>query len=271
MTSEPSRKMGALMASGRTADVYAWGDGHILKLFHAWVDPSAVATERGKAQAVHNLGLPTPAVGEIVQYRGHAGLIYDRIDGPSLAERLASRDDDPAALGRLLARLHAWVHAMGAPRDFPRQTDRLAQAISGCSEITEHQRSALLTRLATLPAGDRLCHGDFHPDNVLLTESGPLIIDWPDASRGSPAADVARTSIICLGYAESVVTSMQERILLSQFHESYLTHYLHLKPCVETEYRLWLPVVAAARLAEGIPEERRWLLHQVSLFREGSA
>lgn len=37
---------------------------------------------------------------------------------------------------------------------------------------------------------------DFHPDNVLLAARGPVIIDWPDATRGQPLADVARTSLL---------------------------------------------------------------------------
>ena len=39
--------------------------------------------------------------------------------------------------------------------------------------------------------GDRLLHGDLHPLNVLMTDEGPMVIDWSNASRGAPAFDVA--------------------------------------------------------------------------------
>jgi aminoglycoside phosphotransferase (APT) family kinase protein len=39
--------------------------------------------------------------------------------------------------------------------------------------------------------GDALLHLDLHPENVLLTESGPVVIDWTNAARGPGAADVA--------------------------------------------------------------------------------
>ena len=45
----------------------------------------------------------------------------------------------------------------------------------------------------------RLCHGDLHPSNVILTRDGPVIVDWFDASRGDPVADVARSSLMLLG------------------------------------------------------------------------
>ena len=52
---------------------------------------------------------------------------------------------------------------------------------------------ALLEAIAEMPDGDRLCHGDFHPLNILGDTADPLIIDWPDARRGEPAADVCRS------------------------------------------------------------------------------
>jgi aminoglycoside phosphotransferase (APT) family kinase protein len=45
----------------------------------------------------------------------------------------------------------------------------------------------------------RLCHGDLHPSNVILGSDGPMIVDWFDASRGDPIADVARSSVTLLG------------------------------------------------------------------------
>ncbi len=34
-----------------------------------------------------------------------------------------------------------------------------------------------------LPDGDIFCHGNFHPDNVILTFGHPVLIDWPGAKR----------------------------------------------------------------------------------------
>ena len=48
--------------------------------------------------------------------------------------------------------------------------------------------------LAVMPGGgDRLLHLDLHPLNVIMSPRGPIVIDWPNARRGHPMADVALT------------------------------------------------------------------------------
>src|SRR3546814_7594415 len=67
-----------------------------------------------------------------------------------------------------------------------------------------HTRCALVTGVQTcalpildaLPDGDRLCHGDYHPGNVIETAGGPVVIDWPAVTRGHPDADYARTLLL---------------------------------------------------------------------------
>lgn len=66
--------------------------------------------------------------------------------------------------------------------------------------IAGHARTLaqLHDRLHEIPFEDgRLLHGDFHPDNVLLSSSGPVVIDWANARGGKPAFDVAMTWVIC--------------------------------------------------------------------------
>ena len=48
--------------------------------------------------------------------------------------------------------------------------------------------------------------------------------------------------------------------LVKIFHSLYLSQYFRLRPGGEDEYRRWLPVVAGARLSEGIPELEQWLV-----------
>jgi Ser/Thr protein kinase RdoA (MazF antagonist) len=55
--------------------------------------------------------------------------------------------------------------------------------------LPERIRRRIRERLDELPDEERVCHGDFHPDNVLLGEGGPVIIDWGPASAGHPLAD----------------------------------------------------------------------------------
>ena len=52
---------------------------------------------------------------------------------------------------------------------------------------------------------------DLHPLNVLMGPSGPIVIDWTNASRGDPWVDVAVTWALIV--AGEVPTSRIEAIL----------------------------------------------------------
>ncbi len=70
-----------------------------------------------------------------------------------------------------------------------------------------------------------------------------------------------RTSILALGRAATQPTKFAN-LGIRSMHAVYLRRYFQLRPGGGDEYRLWLPIVAAARLNEGIAELESWLLVQ---------
>ena len=254
----------APLARGRTADVFAWEDGQILKLFHNWFPLHDVEWEQQIARAVHASGVSAPAViGDIVQVEGRNGLVYERIDGQSMLALLPSQPWKIFTFAKRFAALHAQMHAHNFTADVPTQRSKFDHRIRYQAQMPDTLRAALLERLATLPDNGRICHGDFHPANVLVTPTGDSVIDWMDASRGNPLADVARTSIIFLGAVESEqISNPVMKVFVRVFHSAYLKEYFRLRPGGQDEYRRWLPVIAAARLIEGMKELESWLLEQ---------
>lgn len=244
------------IAVGATAEIFAWENGQVLKLFHLRFGREAVEEEARIARLVHASGAPTPAVGDVMEVDGRFGLLYARVDGVSMLRAWLDRPWRIVYFARQLAQLQSALHALAAPPGMPGQKERLADDLRAAPSLPPPLRDELLARLAALPAGDRLCHGDFHPDNVLLTERGPLIIDWVDARSGNPMGDVARTSVLMrLSQPPAGVTlDWKVRLARHWFHRLWLSHYRRLSPCAPTELARWLPVVAAARLSEGVPE-----------------
>ncbi len=131
-------------------------------------------------------------------------------------------------------------------------------------------RQAALKALETLPEDDKLCHGDFHPGNILLTTHGPVIIDWIDASRGCPILDVARSSLL-FGRGRipsSIPGAWLLRILQYRLYLIYRSRYFQLNPDDQTQLERWIPVAAAARLDEHIYfDEDRLLSIAQTIFR----
>jgi uncharacterized protein (TIGR02172 family) len=256
--------LGKPIALGRTAEVYAWEDGQVLKLFHDWMSTQAVEYEAKIAQAVHAAGLPVPAAGEIIEIDSRLGLVYERTEGPPMGQLMAKQPWKLFSFARLLAELHAEMHASDITPEIPSQRQRLEHKIQEAKGLPDSLKKAALSALERMDDGERLCHGDFHPYNVLMTAQGPIIIDWIDATRGNPVADVVRSSVILEGSIASIPTDQHfQRIGLRWFHSTYQRHYFKLRPDGQQQFAAWYPIVAAGRLSEGITEQQDWLIAQV--------
>jgi len=254
--------LGNPIALGRTAEIYAWQEGQILKLFHNRFSLNAIEYEARVGRAVHNLGLPVPAVlGEIIQVNERNGLVYERVDGISLLQLFSSRPWRLVKYARLLAELQAKMHSHPAP-GLPSQRERLTWKIQNARPLSDQLKTQALSALSLLSDGDRLCHGDFHPDNILMTRNGPVIIDWIDSTSGNPLADISRSILIMdhgVPPSMAVVSGLFE-YLRKRFLKAYLNHYFELGSESREQLSAWSPVIAAARLSEEIREEEEYLL-----------
>lgn len=62
--------------------------------------------------------------------------------------------------------------------------DKMNQKISQ-AELDATTRYDLHTRLEGMPKHTKVCHGDFNPSNIIITEDGtPYILDWSHATQG---------------------------------------------------------------------------------------
>lgn len=271
--------LGQPIAYGRTAEIYAWHPGQVLKLFYEWFGLENIEIEVKNSRAVHACGMPTPEVGEIVRVEGRYGLVYQRMDGESMFKMFQRKPWRVFQYERRMAELHVALHACTLPADLPSQRQLLQGSIQRAEALPARLRSKALAVLDTLPDGDRICHGDFWPSNILVTSTGEIIIDWFRASRGNPLADLARTTNLALGFTGtrqvqrpflSYGTTGISHIKNSLFqvfcrfcYPAYVNFYFKLCPGGQKEYRRWLPIIAAARLADNIPELEQILLAQV--------
>jgi len=252
---------GHMIARGRTAEIFAWKDDQVLKLF---LDEGAVRSVEHEAQvtgAVHKAGLPAPAVEGIVEVEGRLGIVFERVDGPSMLQVFRSKPWRIPQLARTLARLHAAIHSCEMP-ELPSLREDLERGIREEVELPEETKEAVLSHLEHLPDGDAICHLDFHPDNILMSSHGPVVIDWANPRRGDPLADVAASSLLIR--LAPLPQFMAGRWLINMvrawFHSIYLKQYLQLRPTSHQQIAVWELPLVTARLADNIPEERDLLL-----------
>ena len=151
-------------------------------------------------------------------------------------------------------------------RALPSQRERLVRQICRAEGLPEDHRDWVLQLLESLPDGSTVCHGDLHPENILVAGGRAVVIDWTNATRGNPLADVARSCLMLKspytppGPLLRVAVSLLRRTI----RHTYLRLYLRLTEADEQEMLLWKIPVAAARLVDKVPGEREWLLELIT-------
>jgi tRNA A-37 threonylcarbamoyl transferase component Bud32 len=202
------------LASGREADVLVYGEGLVLRRYRI---PANAAREAEAMEHARAHGFPVPAVHAVLSPKE---LVMERVEGPTMLADLTRHPWMVRRHARTLAELHERLHAVRAPASL----------------------------WAPLGDGKALLHLDLHPDNVILTRRGPMVIDWSLAARGTAATDVAVAWLIIAvsavpgGLAQRRVAAALRRLFLREF----------LSRFDDAELMRLLPAVAEWRLERAI-------------------
>jgi Ser/Thr protein kinase RdoA (MazF antagonist) len=191
---------------------------------------------------------------ELIEVDGRRGVVFQRIDGPNMSQAFKRSPWRMGHYARLLAQTHAGLHNLSAPT-FPSLHGRIRWNLSQACLLTETRKAAILQLLDRLPEDETLCHGDIHPENLILTATGPLVIDWEGSMHGSPAGDVANT---CLLIRSALMFGSGPRGWLGRqvgkrFEQAYLAEYERIRGPID-HLPEWLAIHAARRMNE----ENRW-------------
>ena len=192
-----------------------------------------------------------------IQLDGREGVVYERIEGVTLLNETAKKPWTAIKVARLLATLHSQVHKVKAQQNIQIQREWATGGIPESKKLPPAIREEILKLLNSLPQGEQLCHGDFHPGNIIHTKRGPIIIDWMTASRGSAAGDVARTSIILEAAKPPPGTPLRWLLewIRGMFQSSYQNTYFRLNPIDMRLFFAWRTVMAANFFDVSLPEE----------------
>ncbi|MEM9564807.1 MAG: aminoglycoside phosphotransferase family protein [Actinomycetota bacterium] len=272
----PAAGLGERVAEGRTSVVYAYGTDSVVKVPRPDVPPHWPRTEAAIAEVVHRAGLPCPAVRDLVDVDGRQSIVFERIDGPSVWDLLRDRPDHIDEHAALLADIQHEIHgvtSLSGPPELaavPPIAARMVTKIQTADGLTDDERAQASALVESLPGGPSLCHGDLHPGNVLMSDSGPRVIDWFDAVIGPPEADVVRTSLLVR--APSRPGALPAHLpgarpaLLEAFHLRYVARAVArsgrdwLSPEGAASLLRWERALAAGRLAEQIAVDEADLL-----------
>lgn len=244
--------LGELVATGRTSLLYALGTKSVVKVARDGVPDEWLRFEAEMTAAVREVGVPAPAVRDVVSWNDRIAVVFERITGPSMWELIIAEPGSVETHAQLLATIHRDLLATSIPNGLPDMVDRLQRKIADAAVLTSSERSAAHQLAASLPRGAALLHGDLHPGNILLSQTGPVLIDWFDAAIGHPVADISRSSLLM---APSPCPTEHAHLpgatpeLLSALHAAYRAG---MQEMLTTSDQLveWDALMAAGRLSE---------------------
>ena len=231
----------------RTAKtVYRDGD-LCIKVFNEVFSKADVLNEALNQARIEETGLNIPKIHEVTKIDGKWAIVSDFIKGKTLQQLMDEEPEKKDEYLNLFVDLQLTVLSKTSPL-LNKLKDKMNQKIS-MAELDATTRYDLHTRLNGMPKHNKVCHGDFNPSNIIISEDGtPYIIDWSHATQGNGAADAARTYLLfCLkGDTETA--------------KQYLDLFCEKSDTAKQYVQKWMPIVAASQSVKGNEQEREFLL-----------
>ena len=226
--------------------IYRDGD-RCIKVFSEDYSKADVLNEALNQARIEETGLNIPAVLEVTMVDGKWAIVSEYIKGKTLAQMMQEEPAKKDEYLEMLVDIQLQVQSKTCPM-LGKLKDKMNRKIS-MSELDATTRYELHTRLEGMPKHKKVCHGDFNPSNIIITEEGTAyILDWSHATQGNASADVARTYLLfCLSGDMGAA-------------ETYLNCFCAKSKTARLYVQKWMPVVAASQSVKGNEREREFLL-----------
>ncbi len=239
---------GEALGYGMTAIVYE-NAGDVIKVFYPKYGKHTAFKEAYMLSTVENVGLQAPRVKVVDERDGYWQLRMSKVEGESLLiktiKNLSECNlDEVVNLTKKLADIHAEMNSKSGG-SLPSSKNIIRAKIQNFDVLTRDEKEAALKYLDTLEDGNRLCHGDFHGNQVLMQNDGTYkIIDFADVGSGNPAGDVALTWLN-LSTPPAPLKELWSQVDMADI---YLNEYIEKTGMKKEEIEKWIKVQAAAFL-----------------------
>lgn len=172
-----------IIAVRNNKTVYRDGD-LCMKVFDASYSKADVLSEALNQARVEETGLHVPTVHEVTLMDGKWTIVTDYINGKTLAQLMLENPEKKDEYLEFFVDLQIEVQSKRCPL-LTKLRDKMSRKISQ-TDFDATTRYELFTRLDDMPKHSKLCHGDFNPSNIIITEDGtPYILDWSHATQGN--------------------------------------------------------------------------------------
>ena len=169
-------KFDNVISVGINKTVYRDGD-HAVKVFDADYSKADVLNEALNQARVEETGLNIPKAIEVSKIDGKWAIVTEYISGKTLETLMKENPEKIDEYLELFVELQMKVHSKKCQL-LTKLKDKMNRKINE-ADIDDTTRYELHTRLESMPKHNKVCHGDFNPSNIVVTDTGiPYIIDW---------------------------------------------------------------------------------------------
>lgn len=245
-------KFEKVLAERKDKVIYKDGD-RCIKVFDENYKKSDVLNEALNQSRVEETGLKMPKILEVTKIEGKWAIVSDYIEGKTLAQLMAENPDKLDEYLELFVNVQLDILGRKSPL-LNKLWDKMKRKIDE-TDLDATTRYELQTRLSGMHKHHKVCHGDFNPSNIIVTEDGtPYVIDWSHATQGNASADAARTYLIFVLEGKEDVA------------KKYLQLFSQKADIPVQLVQEWMPIVAASQSVKGKPEEKELLTSWASVI-----
>ncbi|MBQ7668500.1 MAG: phosphotransferase [Clostridia bacterium] len=224
------------IASKNNKNVYRDGDKTIKLYVENYSKANVLNEALNQARVEEGTDLKIPKLIEVAKIGERWGIVSNYIEGKTLKTLM---EENPEKLDEYLE-MFVDIQLEVLDHEVPllnRIKDKFKRKLTEAKNLDEATRFELLHRLSGMEDHNKLCHGDFNPANIIVTNSGEhYIIDWAHVTQGNASADSARTFLIF---------SLHGR---EEIADKYLTLFSEKSGIPKTHIQRWIPIVAATQL-----------------------
>ena len=243
--------MERIIAVRNKKTIYRDGD-KCIKVFHEDYSKADILHEALNQARIEETGLNIPRILAVTTVDGKWAIVSEYIKGKTLAQLMQENEDEKEKYLEMLVDLQLEMHSKTCPM-LAKLKDKMNRKISQTA-LDATTRYDLHTRLEGMPKHNKVCHGDFNPSNIIITEDGtPYILDWAHATQGNASADAARTYL--LFWLNGDIDGAKK----------YLDLFCKKSDTAKQYVQKWMPIVAASQSVKGNEKEREFLLSWVNV------
>jgi predicted Ser/Thr protein kinase len=255
-----------LIAQGGQADIYQYDENKIIRIPR---DPAGFKNLEYEYIVYLQLEnkVNAPKIYEMVYINNFPAIVMQNIAGVTMLDQIKGNPIMVLEFTKKLAELQLSIFDTAVDNRIRDGKETTTFCINESNRLSKLEKDKLLDIVNCFPESNNLCHGDFHPGNIIFSNNEYHIIDWSSATRNSWISDVAHSYLLLINTPRLPGISQFDyqkqkifaRIMARQYYTEVNKH-MHINSEMFSKYLL---VKAAERTFYGMESEQKWLIKYI--------